>query len=135
MKRAILSAALAVAFVAGVAAQGKPNFAGTWQQDMSGAPQGAGGRQGGAPTPQNIVIEGNKMTISRTMGQGGEPVEVTYTSKWEGTALVTTIVNPRGTSTEKRWIEADGSMVVETTRTGQDGTPVTAKVVFKKVTT
>ena len=31
MKRAILSAALAVACIAGVAAQEKPNFAGKWK--------------------------------------------------------------------------------------------------------
>ena len=33
MKRAILSAALAVAFVAGVSAQDKPNFVGTWRNE------------------------------------------------------------------------------------------------------
>lgn len=163
MKRAIISAALAVAFVAGVSAQGKPNFAGTWQLDpekstqMGGRQGGGGGRQGGTPAPLTIAVDGQKMSITQTFGensrttvymldgtvskntmpgrQGGEPTEVTYTSKWEGNALVTTIVNPRGTSTEKRWIEADGTMVVETTRTGQDGTPVTAKQVFKKFTT
>ena len=165
MKRAILSAALAVAFVAGVAAQAKPDFSGTWTLDpeksVMGGRQGGGqggGRQGGmgAGQPLTITVEGQKMSISRAMGQsgntvttvymldgteakntqmgrqGGEPTEVIYKSKWEGNALVTTITNPRGTSTEKRWIEADGTMVVETTRTGQDGTPVVTKLVYKK---
>ena len=161
MKRAILSAALAVAFVAGVAAQGKPNFAGSWTLDpeksVMGGRQGGGNRGGGAPAPLTITVEGQKMSIAQTRGettvttvymldgtvskntvagrQGGEPTEVTYTSKWEGNALVTTIVNPRGTSTEKRWVDADGTMVVETTRTGQDGTPQVTKLVFKKATT
>jgi hypothetical protein len=160
MKRAILSAALAVAFVAGVAAQSKPNFAGTWQLDpeksVMGGRQG-GGRGGGGAAPLTIAVDGQKMSITQTFGensrttvymldgtvskntvagrQGGEPTEVTYTSKWEGNALVTTIVNPRGTSTEKRWVEADGTMVVETTRTGQDGTPQVSKLVYKKATT
>jgi len=160
MKRAILSAALAVAFVAGVAAQAKPSFAGTWTLDPEKSVMGGGGgRQGGmGQQPLTITVDGSKMSISRTMGQsgntvttvymldgtaskntlmgrqGGEPITVTYVSKWEGNVLVTTITNPRGTSTEKRWIEADGTMVVEQRRTGQDGTPVTTKLVYKKTT-
>ena len=164
MKRAILSAAIAVALVAsnaayaaGDIAQGKPNFAGTWLQDVSGAAQGAGGRQGGTPTPQTIAIDGNKLTISRAMGgntvstvylldgtpsknmqpgrQGAEATEVTYVSKWEGSVLVTTITTPQGARTEKRSIEADGSMKVETIVTGPDGQPATRTAVFKRVTT
>ena len=158
MKRAILSGILAVLFAVGAAAQTKPNFAGTWTLDAekSTMPQG-GGNRAMNPAPFTITVDGTKMSISRpgqggnvqttvylldgtvsknTMAgrQGGEPVEITYTSKWEGAKLVTTIVNPRGTSTESRWIDADGTMVVETTRTGQDGTPVVAKQVFKKTT-
>ena len=161
MKRAIFSGILAVLFTVGVAAQAKPNFAGTWQLDPEkstmGNRQGGAGRQGGgnaAGVPLTIAVDGQKMSITQTFGEnsrttvylldgtvskntqagrgGGEPVEVTYTSKWEGNALVTTIVNPRGTSTEKRWIDADGTMVVESTRTGQDGTPTTRKTVFKR---
>jgi len=165
MKRAILSAALAVAFVAGHAAQAageiaqaKPNFAGTWTLDPEKSVMaGGGGRQGGmGAQPLTITIDGPKMSISRTMGQsgntvttvymldgtvskntmmgrqGGEPTEVTYTSKWDGAKLVTTIVNPRGTSTETRWLEADGTMVVETTRTNPQGETITTKLVYKK---
>lgn len=158
MKRALFSGILAVLFTVGMAAQAKPNFAGTWTLDAEKSVMGGGGgRQGGmGQQPLTIVVDGSKMSISRTMGQsgntvttvymldgtvskntmagrqGGEPTEVTYTSKWDGAKLVTTIVNPRGTSTETRWIDADGTMVVETTRTGQDGTPVTTKLVYKK---
>ena len=155
MKRAIIAAALAVAFSAGVMAQAKPNFAGKWTLDAEKSDPMGGNRAGGAPAaPITITVEGQKMSITQTFGentrttvymldgtasknsqpgrQGGEPTEVVYTSKWEGNVLVTTIVNPRGTSTEKRSIAADGTMVVENTRTGQDGTPTTRKTVFKR---
>ncbi|MDQ3069700.1 MAG: hypothetical protein M3R55_08225 [Acidobacteriota bacterium] len=158
MKRAIFTGILAVLFAVGASAQAKPNFAGTWTLDAekSTMPQGGGNRGGGNPAPLTIVVEGPKMSISRTMGQagtvqttvfmldgtdsknmmpgrqGGEPTEILYKSKWDGAKLVTTITNPRGTSTESRWMEADGTMVVETTRTGQDGTPMTSKLVYKK---
>jgi hypothetical protein len=162
MKRAIFSGILAVLFTAGLTAQTKPNFAGTWTLDpeksvMGGRQGGGGNRGGGTPAPMTITVEGQKLSVSQTRGettvttvymldgtaskniqagrQGGEPTELVYTSKWEGPALVTTIVAPNGTRTEKRWIEADGTMVVETTRTGQDGTPQVTKLVFKKATT
>ena len=158
MKRAIFSGILAVLFTVGAAAQTKPNFAGTWTLDPEKSTQ-MQGRQGGGgnpPAPLTIAVDGTKMSITRTTQngavttvylldgtvsknmqpgrQGGEPTEVTYTSKWDGSKLVTTIVNPRGTSTEARWIDTDGTMVVETTRTGQDGNAVTTKQVFKKTT-
>ena len=164
MKRALFSGILAVLFTAGTMAQAKPDFSGTWTLDAekSVMPQGrgagmGGGRQGGmGGGPLTITVAGQKMSISRTMGQsgnttttvymldgtasknmmggrpGGEPQEVVYTSKWNGAKLVTTIVNPRGTSTETRWIEADGTMVVETTRTNNQGEAVTTKLVYKK---
>jgi hypothetical protein len=155
MKRALFAAALAVAFTAGVVAQAKPNFAGKWTMDAEKSDPMPGNRGGGAPpAPITITVDGQKLSITQTFGentrttvymldgtpsknsqpgrQGGEPTEVVYTSKWEGTTLVTTIVNPRGTSTEKRSLAADGTMVVETTRTGQDGTATTRKTVFKR---
>ncbi|MEX2270945.1 MAG: hypothetical protein WD690_05715 [Vicinamibacterales bacterium] len=160
MKRAIFSGILAVLFTAGALAQAKPDFSGTWTLDpeksVMGGRQGGGGRGGGrgGAAPITITVEGSKLSVARQQGentvttvylldgtvskntqagrQGGEPTEVTYTSKWDGAKLVTTIVNPRGTSTETRWIDADGTMVVETTRTGQDGTPQVTKLVYKK---
>ncbi|HUF22560.1 MAG TPA: hypothetical protein VMN81_00410 [Vicinamibacterales bacterium] len=166
MKRAIFSGILAVLFTAGMMAQAKPDFSGTWTLDPDksvmggggGRPGGGGGgRQGGmGGGPLTITVAGQKMSISRTMGQsgntqttvymldgsasknttpgrqGGEPTEVTYTSKWNGAKLVTTITNPMRTSTETRWIDADGTMVVETTGPGREGTPMTSKLVYKK---
>jgi hypothetical protein len=150
MKRAILSAALAVAFLAGVAAQAKPNFAGTWQPDAAARGTNVG--------PQTITVEGNKMTITRTIrGKAasilymldgtpsknddiGAGAKATCTSKWEGDVLVTTLAitpaaAPDFIRTEKRWIEADGTMKVENSwMGGHDGnTPVRIMEVFKKV--
>ena len=164
MKRALFSGILAVFVTAGVMAQAKPDFSGTWTLDAekSVMPQGrgggmGGGRQGGmGAAPLTITIDGQKMSIARTMGQsgtvvttvymldgtesknsmmgrgGGEPVQVSYKSKWDGAKLVTTITNPMGTQTETRWIAADGTMVVETVRTNNQGEQVTTKLVYKK---
>ena len=97
MRRAILSAALAIALMAGVSAQGKPNFAGTW-------------KAAGSFNSWTITVEGSKMTVTmmvagnsestvymldgtpstNTAGVPGSQLEITYTSKWEGRVLVTT---------------------------------------------
>jgi hypothetical protein len=158
MKRAFFASAVAVLFAAGLMAQAKPDFSGSWTLDVekSVMPQrgggGGGGRGGGGMAALTIKVDGATMTSTREgmngavvttymldgtesknmqMARGGQS-EATYTSKWDGAKLVTTIVSTRGTSTESRWIEADGTMVVETVRTGQDGTPMTTKLVYKK---
>jgi hypothetical protein len=124
MTRAILSAALAVAFVAGASAQDRPNFAGTWR------PVDSFNRT-------TITVEGNKMTVTVTLAgnsdsnvymldgtpsknpirlQGGKVLEQVYTSKWEGSVLVTTITTAGpDPMTERRWLDADGTMKVERT--------------------
>ena len=101
MKRAILSVALAIAFMAGVSAQDKPNFAGTW-------------KAAGSFNSWTITVEGSKMTVTMTVAGNSEstvymldgtpstktmegpngPVENVYTSTWEGDVLVTTITAP-----------------------------------------
>jgi hypothetical protein len=125
MKRGILSAAFAVACVAGVSAQGKPDFTGTWKPDP------ARSKTAGGLAAQTITVEGSRMTVtvvtagnsrsavymldgtpSKNMTNPGN--ELIYTSKWEGNVLVTTIPTPNLTRIEKRSIEADGSMKVET---------------------
>jgi hypothetical protein len=105
MMRAILSAALAIAFVVGVSAQDKPDFTGKWKPDP-----GRSKTIGGLGPAQTITVEGSKMTIIRTVagnssstvymldstpstntaGVPGSQREITYTSKWEGRVLVTT---------------------------------------------
>ena len=142
MKRAILSAALAVAFVAGVSAQDKPNFAGTWK------PVDSFNRT-------RITVEGSKMTVTITLagnsdstvymldgtpstktikGPGGKPIEQVYTSKWEGNVLVTTITTAApDPMVEKRWLDADGTMKVERTIVLKGKPETSPTSVFKKI--
>ena len=127
MKRAILAAAIAVTFVVSSSAQERPNFEGTWQVDTATSKYYAGA------SLETITVEGSKMTISRTIagtttwtdylldgtpsknmvGPAGKQIEMIYTSRWEGNALVTTIPGPAVNRIEKRSIEMDGTMKVE----------------------
>ena len=142
MKRAILSAALAVAFVTGVSAQDKPNFAGTWKPVDSF-------------NKTRITVEGSKMTVTITLagnsdstvymldgtpstktmkGPGGKPIEQVYTSKWEGNVLVTTITTAApDPMVEKRWLDADGTMKVERTIVLKGKPETSPTSVFKKI--
>ena len=130
MKRAIVSAALAIAFMAGASAQDKPNFAGTWKAS-------------GSFNTWTIAVEGSKMTVTMTVAGNSEStvymldgtpskkaiegpngmVENVYTSVWEGNVLVTTITGPAITLVERRAIEADGTMTVQTNLTMLQGKP------------
>jgi hypothetical protein len=156
--------AAAVFAVASVAfAQAKPDFSGTWTLDpeassMGGAPGGGGGGRGLMTGPITIKVAGDVLTIERMQGEAkvvttlnlaGQPTEnqmagrqgatttAKYVSKWDGSKLVTTITSegPNGplTRTETRSIEG-GTLIVETTRTGRDGNPMTTKLVYKKTT-
>ena len=130
MKRAILSAALAIAFLAGVSAQDKPNFAGKWKAANSF-------------NSWTITVEGSKMTVTVTVAGNSEStvylldgtpskktfegpnglMENVYTSTWEGDVLVTTIKTAFGTTLiEKRWLEPDGTMRIQNTLL-QEGKP------------
>jgi hypothetical protein len=142
MKRAILPVALAVAFVAGVWAQDKPNFAGTWK------PVDSFNRT-------RITVEGSQMTVTITLagnsdstvymldgtpskktmkGPGGKPIEQVYTSKWEGNVLVTTITTAApDPMIEKRWLDADGTMKVERTIVLKGKPETSPTSVFKKI--
>ena len=76
-----------------------------------------------------------KFDGSESVNEGRGGMKSTYVSKWDGAKLVTTIKGEtqRGPtqSSEVRSLAADGTMVVETTRQGQDG-PVTTKMVYDK---
>jgi len=147
VKRAILSAALAVAFMAGVSAQGKPNFAGTWKAS-------------GSFNTWTITVEGSRMTVTMTVAGNSESTvylldgrpsvktiegpngttEMVYTSTWEGDVLATTITVPSMTRVERRSIQPDGTMQVQTTITIMQGRPAPppppgagAPMVLKKV--
>ena len=93
MTGTILSAALAIALMAGVSAQDKPNFAGTW-------------KTAGSFNTWTITVEGSKMTVTMTVAGNSEstvylldgtpsknpladaPGENVFTSTWEGDVLV-----------------------------------------------
>ena len=143
MNRAILSAALAIAFIAGVSAQDTPNFAGKW-------------KAAGSFNSWTITVEGNKMTVTMTVAGNSDsrvylldgtpltttvegpngPMENVSTSTWEGDVLVTTTKTAFGTTiTEKRWMEPDGTMRVQNTLTipGKPSPPPGPGMTFKKV--
>lgn len=146
MKRALLSILAAAALTAGLAAQDRPNFAGRW-------------KAAGSFNAWTIAVDGNRMTVTMTVAGNSEstvylldgtpstrtaegpngPFETVHTSMWEGAVLVTTITTPQMTRIERRSIEADGTMVVQTTVTMLQGKPVppappgAGLAVFKRV--
>ena len=125
-----LSIALAIALLAHVSAQGKPNFAGTW-------------KAAGSFNSWTIAVDGSKMTITMSVAGNtdstvymldGTPatktiegpngiIQEVYTSSWEDNVLVTTITAPGMSRTERRSIEADGTMKVQTIFTMMQGKP------------
>ena len=130
MKGAIVSAALAIALMPDVSAQDKPNFAGKWKAS-------------GSFTSWTITVEGSRMTVTQTIAGNSDstvyrldgtpsiktmdgpngPVENVLTSTWEGAVLVTTITSPSMTRIERRSIEPDGTMRVQTIITMMQGKP------------
>lgn len=143
MRRAILSAIAALALAAGVSAQDKPDFAGTWKAANS-------------YNTWTITVEGSKMTVTMTVAGNSEstvylldgtpttrkfdgpngPMENVSTSTWEGAVLVTTTKTGFGTTvTEKRWLEPDGTMRVQNSLSipGKPSPPPGPGMVLKKV--
>ena len=131
LKRAMLPAALAIAFMAAVSAQDKPNFAGKW-------------KAAGSFNSWTITVEGSKMTVTmmvagntdsteylldgtpaiKTIEGPNGPIETVRTSTWEGHVLVTsTKISNGSASIEKRWLEPDGTMRVQNTLTMLQGKP------------
>ena len=163
MKKLALTAILAVALAVTGYAQ-KPDFSGVWTPDApaaaapAGGGGGGGGRGGGMAGPMTVTQKGDSLVIERTMGEnkvsstykldgtesvnkqqgrGGE-VEVKSTAKWDGSKL--TIVSkqaaPDGSVREssQTWSLEGGNLVVDSTRPGREGAPVTAKTTYKKTT-
>ena len=157
-----LTAVLVVALAVASYAQ-KPDFSGTWTPnvDPAAAPAGGGGGGGGrgmAAGPMTVKQTADSLTIERTagenkivstykldgtesvnkmMGRGGE-VETKSTAKWDGSKLtiVTKQAGQDGTVREssQSWTLEGGNLVVESTRQGREGAPVTAKTTYKKTT-
>jgi hypothetical protein len=118
---------------------------------------GGGGGRGMAAGPMTVTHKGDSLVIERTMGEnkisstykldgtesvnkmmgrGGE-VETKSTAKWDGSKLTIVTKQPAQDgsvreSTQSWWLEG-ANLVVESTRTGQNG-PVTAKTTYKKTT-
>ena len=154
--------AAAILAVSSVAFAQNPDFSGTWTPDAPAAapaaPAGGGGRGGGMGGPMTVKQTATELTIERTMGEnkttttykldgtesvnkmmgrGGE-VEAKSTAKWDGSKLsiVTKQAAPDGSVREssQTWSLEGGNLVVESTRQGRDGAPVTAKTTYKKTT-
>ena len=143
MQRTLLAAALAIAFMAGVSAQDKPNFAGKW-------------KAAGSFNSWTITVEGIKMTVTVTVAGNSEstvylldgtPSKKTFegpnglmenvsTSTWEGDVLVTTIKTAFGsTMIEKRSIQPDGTMRIQNTLIleGKPSPPPGPGLVLKRI--
>ncbi len=161
-RKLALTAILAVALAITGYAQ-KPDFSGVWTPDApaAAAPAGGGGGGGGrgmAAGPMTVKQTATDLTIERTAGEnkivstykldgtesvnkmagrGGE-VETKSTAKWDGSKL--TIVSKQagqdGTVREssQTWSLEGGNLVVDSTRPGRDGAPMTTKVTYKKTT-
>lgn len=130
MRRAVLSLVAILGLVAGVSAQGKPNFAGIW-------------KTAGLFDWWTITVQDNRMTVIQSSAGNEEStvylldgtpskktiegpagtMELVYTSKWEGNVLVTTVTGPGQERVEYRSIEADGSMRVKTVWVTVGGKP------------
>ena len=142
----LLTVALAVPSF--VQAQAKPDFSGTWIQDMEKSDPAPAGRGGGAANPQTITITmtATEFTSERTTGQGvqktvykldgsessnaGRGGDIKSKTVWDGNKLVTKYQRVMGENTvdvtETRSL-ADGLLTVET-KSGEN----TRKIVFKK---
>ena len=130
----VLSTAAVLMFVAGVYAQGKPNFAGKWTRDAEktaaanpNAGGGGGGRGpggGGGGGDMTITQDATSFTIERA-GQGGATTKTTYKFDGEGKNM-----GGRDGTTEIPYkAKTTGSSVsIETTQQGQNGPTVTTTV-------
>lgn len=155
-----LTAVLVVALAVAGYAQ-KPDFSGVWTPDAPAAAPAGGGGGGGrgmAPGPMTVTHKGDTLTIERSMGEnkmtstykldgtesvnkmmgrGGE-VETKSIAKWDGSKLtiVTKQAGQDGTVREssQTWSLEGGNLVIDSTRTGREGAPVTAKTTYKKTT-
>jgi hypothetical protein len=159
MKRVatVLSAAAVVLWAAGVFAQAKPDFSGSWTVDaektaaanpnMAGGGGGRGGGGGGAMTMKHvgssltIETQGRQGAVSTTYAIDGAAIEVpagrgggTAMAKamWEGNTIA--IVTTLETGQRKVVYSMEGDwLVVSTTQPGRDGgAPTTMKRYYKK---
>ena len=151
MKRAFSFIAALVFFGVVVAAQEKPNFAGTWK--LAGAPADP------FTAPQMVVVQDAKtITVTATSQMGeiktpfnldgtqvraplefnGQSFDRVTTAAWTGSKLVLTTkseFNGQSFETKLIWtLNTDGTLLVESTRPDFQGGggPVTGKATYKK---
>ena len=128
------------------------------QAAAGGGAGGRGGRGGGGGFGQTFTAtqDAKTLTIVRTQGEntvttvynldgsdsknmvngrGGQQEQISK-AKWEGANLVVTRTQQMGENSfeikQTFSIGADGVLTIETSRPGQDGTPVVSKVQYKK---
>ena len=127
--------AAAILSVASVAFAQKTDFSGTWTPEApAAAPAGGGGGQGGGGGrggmgggPMVVKQDATTLTVERTQGEN----KVVSVYKLDGTESVNKMSMGRGenattidTKSTAKW---DGAkLVITTTRTGQDGAPMTS---------
>ena len=143
MKRTLgMTAALVVALAIAGYAQKKADFSGTWNVDQTATdaanastttaapPAGGGGggggmRGGGGGATMTIKQTADSLAIERPGRGGGAPTTTTY--KLDGSEQEV----PMGQATAKVKAKWDGDKIVmEQTRAGQDGTPVTSTITY-----
>jgi hypothetical protein len=134
----MLSVVAVVLMVAGVAAQGKPSFAGAWKMVATNG-------QGEPGVDLIITQDATSITVDyKRGGQPSSPAKLTYTldgsaskstvakATWAGNKIVATTAT--GAGEETRTFSMDGGdLVVETSvSTRKGGTPNVSKVIYKR---
>jgi len=156
-----LVALVLAAAIAGVMAQGKTNFSGTWKRDAerSDAPaMGRGGRGGMAEDARTVTQTATELTVeikrgenvqklvykldgSESVNQVGRGGEVRSKARWDGAKLVIDSTqtmsmggNEMTITTKEVWeLAADGTLTITTTRSTPQGERTT-KSVYTKAT-
>ncbi|HOG29946.1 MAG TPA: hypothetical protein PLN93_07440 [Vicinamibacterales bacterium] len=147
---ALLAAALALPALAGAQ---PANFSGKWIQDMEKSDPMGGGRGPAGPQTVTITQTATELTLERetpngvmktvykldgspSVNPGGRGGEITSTSAWEGSKLVTKYTRTMGQNSmevvETRSLEADGTLLLVTAMKGGPMGDTTRKTVFKK---
>lgn len=138
MKRSVSAVAAVGAMVLWAsAASAQTQFAGKWAPDMEktmaanpqmaagGGGGGGGGRGGFGGAAMSIAIADDAMTVTRTTQNGDQATTYTLNDKEQ------TITGPRGDSKVKaKWESSKTKIVMETKRTGQDGTEQVSKSIY-----
>ena len=123
--------AAAILSVASVAFAQKTDFSGTWTPEApaaapaagAGGGAGGGGGRGGMMGPMVVKQDATTLTVERTQGEN----KIVSVYKLDGTESENKQMGRGGEMVTKSTAKWDGAkLVISTTRTGQDGAPMTA---------